>query len=416
MPQLEGFWIRNFRMLRQVAFGSAYIQNAAIVMDDFSPDYYNLGPTNVFIGRNRTGISTIFDALDFLIDVMRFGLDEAYYSRGGFELLQSWGDNDEPITFGFNFKVPGVAFPVAYVVNFAPKATRPYIATELLALRTPPDEPFRQPLIYVDNGPKQVKYVDMSSQAKTTLPWLSQIDSRTLVLPQFADMRSFPIPTNLNNFFAKAQLGNIANDFGKHSGTSTMSDRYHIPRRESLQQLFKAYEKEYKDNYRNILNRAAAAVPGLDRIDFLKDRFGRYTLELTETDSKNTIPAHLSSNSIMQMLSLILLLEDPEPPSLLCIEDLESGLSTETLRYLLQCMKEYHRRGGPQIFIGTHSPVVADIMQPEEVWIMDRDNQGDAVTRKASDDPVIYQNEEQGITVSGNWYTDFIEKMWTDRI
>lgn len=54
-----------------------------------------LGSLTVLVGRNGTGKSTFLDALRFVRDALRLGLDTAIRQRGGFYAICSWSPNEE---------------------------------------------------------------------------------------------------------------------------------------------------------------------------------------------------------------------------------------------------------------------------------------------------------------------------------
>lgn len=414
---LEGFWIRNYRMLRQFALGSSFTRNAAIVTDDFAQDYYDLKPVSLFIGRNRTGLSSVFEALDFFMDVFRFGLDEACQNRGGFESLLTWGADPGPITFGFEFRIEELDFPLAYIIGISQKQGRPYVATELLAYRTPPDEPFRQPFLYIDNGQKQVRFIKERGKTTSENSWLEQVDLRSLALARMTDPSLYPASSRVHKFFTNSQLGWVTNDFSQRR-TNVTQERYRIPRRESFLQLLRSLEREYRDNFKNILKRVAASIPGVESLEYTKDRTGRPSLTITEQYMQGPrpepYPASQAGGSLLKLLGILLLLHDPEPPSILCLEGVDYGLSNGTMRLLVRLLNELYRTSGTQVVFGTHSPGFADAFRPEDVWILDRDNRGNTVVRKVSDDPVLFQHEQEGYLIGDFWFTDFIEKMWPE--
>ena len=58
MAKIEGFRIRNFRALQDVAIGKLWSQQQAV----------SLTPMTAVIGKNGVGKSTLYDAFAFLSD------------------------------------------------------------------------------------------------------------------------------------------------------------------------------------------------------------------------------------------------------------------------------------------------------------------------------------------------------------
>lgn len=413
MATLEGLWIKNFKIHRNTAIGSAFPQSAAVVGEDSVADYYNLTPTSVIIGRNRTGITSLFEAIDFLIDCFRFGLEESCNMRGGFEAIVTRGEIDKPISFGFNFRVPFVHFPVGYVVSFALKNGRPLIANELLALKLPPEEPFRQPYFYIDNGVKQVRYVQTSGRVASDTSWLNQINARQLTLPRLIDAMAFPVPSQLVSYFVNAQIGTIINDLGR-GRVALGHERYRLPKRETISAILKHLETEHREILRNALRQMALNLPGIEGIECTKDRNGRISLLFKELKTIVPCSSYFAGESLLKMAGICLMLEDPSPPSLLCADEIENGLSMSSLRQLFRVFKQEKKTNSSQILIGTHLPFVADAAQPTDVWMLDLDNEGFSVARKALDDPAFFDFSQDGTPASDFWFTETMGKGLTD--
>ena len=85
MAILEGFRVRNYGVLRDVALGR--IGNLG---------GESLTSMTTVIGKNGVGKSILFDAFGFLADALKFDVETACYarSRGGFEKIRSQGITD----------------------------------------------------------------------------------------------------------------------------------------------------------------------------------------------------------------------------------------------------------------------------------------------------------------------------------
>ena len=72
MAKIEGFRIRNFRVLKDVTIGKLWsLQQTE-----------QLTPLTAVIGKNGSGKSTLFDAFGFLADCLKSGVEEACDLRG----------------------------------------------------------------------------------------------------------------------------------------------------------------------------------------------------------------------------------------------------------------------------------------------------------------------------------------------
>jgi predicted ATPase len=109
----------------------------------------------------------------------------------------------------------------------------------------------------------------------------------------------------------------------------------------------------------------------------------------------------------LKMLAYLLLLEDPDPPPLIGIEEPENGLHHQLLEPLALEMKRYTERDrGPQIIITTHSPYFVDALTPMEVWILEKGGDGFSTIMRAADLPAVEELFMEGITLGSLWYSN----------
>ncbi len=78
------------------------------------------------------------------------------------------------------------------------------------------------------------------------------------------------------------------------------------------------------------------------------------------------------SDGTIKMFAYLILLHDPAPRPLLCIEELENYLYPTLLRKLAQKLREYAQRGG-QVFVSTHSPDFVDALKIKELFLVKKE-------------------------------------------
>ncbi len=87
------------------------------------------------------------------------------------------------------------------------------------------------------------------------------------------------------------------------------------------------------------------------------------------------------------MLAYLVLLYDPSPHLLLCIEEPENQLYPQLLWELAEEFRAYSHRGG-QVFVSTHSPDFLNAIKLNEVFWLEKEN-GYTTINRASDDEQI---------------------------
>ena len=127
MARIEGFRIKNYRVLRDVTRGKLWDTQQA----------QPLTPMTAVIRKNGVGKSSLFDALGFLADCLKLGVEEACDTRGrgGFNRTRSQGMG-EAIEFHIYYKEDGTARPITYELAIdSDKTGRPYVKRERLRQR-----------------------------------------------------------------------------------------------------------------------------------------------------------------------------------------------------------------------------------------------------------------------------------------
>lgn len=101
------------------------------------------------------------------------------------------------------------------------------------------------------------------------------------------------------------------------------------------------------------------------------------------------------------MFTYLVLLSDPNPHALLCIEEPENQLYPELLPQLAEEFRHYSNIGG-QVFIFTHSPDFLNAIRLEELYCLVKT---DGYTRiiRAADLPLVVSLCQEGDWLGSLW-------------
>src|SRR3546814_127428 len=116
-------------------------------------------------------------------------------------------------------------------------------------------------------------------------------------------------------------------------------------------------QREHPKRFQAILNRIADKIPGIEKIDTERTPDGRLLLRFNDRGYQDPFYAQQMSDGTLKVFAYLLLLEDPDPPPFLCIEEPENGLYHKLLETLAREFREHAtgRKGGSQVFVTTQA-------------------------------------------------------------
>jgi predicted ATPase len=428
MARIEGIRIRNFRALRDVTLGR--------VLSQQGPD--PLTPMTAVIGKNSAGKSTLFDAFGFLADCLRTGVEEAFDARGrgGFDRVKSQGVSG-PIEFEVYYKEEGNARPITYELSIDQDSSgRPYVLRERLRQRRKGQRhgwPFSFLILnegkgVVWRGETEGQQVEEAKEDFDLVDFMESIkrtedeeESRETEVVELDDMRKLGIATlgslkqhpRISAFrrFIEGWYLSYFNPDAARSLPLAGPQKHLNVHGDNLGNVVQFMEREYKGRFNAILRRIAAKIPGINRIDTEKTADGRLLLRFNDKGFQDPFYAQQMSDGTLKVFAYLLLLEDPAPPPFLCVEEPENGLYHKLLEALAKEFREHamNDKSGSQVFVTTHQPYFVDALSPEEVWILEKADDGFSSIRRASDDPTVDNMVKEGLLLGGLWYSDYLD-------
>jgi predicted ATPase len=120
-------------------------------------------------------------------------------------------------------------------------------------------------------------------------------------------------------------------------------------------------------------------VPGINNIEAKTTEDNRLVLRFLDGAFQDPFLSLYTSDGTIKMFAYLVLLNDPEPSPLLCIEEPENQLYPEILELLAEEFRDYSRRG--QVFVSTHSPDFLNAVEISEVIVLEKTNGYTTATR-----------------------------------
>jgi predicted ATPase len=428
MAGIEGLRIKNYRVLKDITLGKLWnTQNRD-----------SLTPMTAVIGKNGVGKSTLFDAFGFLSDCLKGGVEEAcdVRGRGGFERLRSQGQEGS-IEFQIYYKEDYNSRPITYELAIdLDTDNRPYVKKERLRQRRKGQKtgwPFSFLLLdegkgIVWKGEEEGKQVEEGQDHFDLLKLIEKIqqeadeesketelvelnDKRKLGIATLGSLKQHPRISLFRRFIEGWYLSYFTPDAARSLPLAGPQKHLNI-HGDNLGNVVQFMEREHSKKFQNILNSISRKIPGIEKISTEKSPDNRLLLKFNDRGFQDPFYVQQMSDGTLKVLAYLLLLEDPSPPPFICIEEPENGLYHKLLETLAQEFRKHAtgQRGRSQIFITTHQPYFVDALQPEEVWILEKGDDGFSRIKRASDNPLIKNLVSEGLPLGSLWYSDYLDE------
>jgi len=418
MAKILGFRIQNFRTLRDVTLGQ--------LMNEKGTD--ELTPMTAVIGKNGSGKSTLFDAFGFLSDCLKLGVEEACDAkgRGGFERIVSQGVNN-PIMFEIYYREDYNARPITYEVSFAlDNHGRPYVRSERLRQRRKGLSrgwPFS--FLILDDGrgmvwkgeyegieekTEKIDLDELMSKESNETETVELEDNRKLGIATLGALKQHPRISAFRHFIEGWYLSYFRPDSARELPLSGPQKHLNIYG-DNIGNVVQFMERDHPKKFERILEDIAKKIPGINKISTERMANNQLLLKFNDKGFKNPFYAQQMSDGTLKVFAYLLLLSDPAPPPFICIEEPENGLYHKLLEVLAEQFRIHvtDEKNKSQIFITTHQPYFVDALEPNEVWILEKGDDGFSNIRRASEDPVIQGLVSEGITLGSLWYSDYLD-------
>lgn len=410
MALIEGFRIQNYRVLRDIAMGR-------IGTDSKLKNMTPLTPMTTVIGKNGVGKSSIFDAFGFLSDCMQTDIETACNSRnrGGFDKLISQNKDSNSITMTIYYRESKNDRPITYEISIGKggKKGLPIVLSERLRQRAK-GKSWGQPrsFLYLRRGKGSVWVGDESLEGDEASRRDVEFDQHKLAIVSLAEQfTENPRIAMFKKFIQDWYLSYFSPDSARTIPQAGVQKHLNL-HGDNIGNVVQYLERTHPIIFKRILADISKKIPGIGTIEPYRDPINN-NLYLLFKDKGFTKPftQQQMSDGTLKMFCYMLLLQDPEPPSFICIEEPENGLYHKLLETLAREFRKHAtgRKGSSQVFITTHQPYFVDALSPDEVWILEKGEDGFSTIRRASDDKIVRAMVNEGLPLGGLWYSDYLD-------
>lgn len=365
----------------------------------------------IVVGANGTGKSTMFDVFGFLKDCLTYNVSSALLSRGGYKEVVSRGRHGQSIYIELQFRldITGVERLVTYILEIAQVSGKPSVEREILRYKR---GAYGSPYHFLDfkrgKGYAVTNEEDFS-KTEEELDREQQILSSPdmLAIKGLGQFQRFKAANAFRQMLENWHVSDFHINLARGSKDAAGYSDHLSVSGDNLQLVARNLYESHRETFDEIINKMRERVPGIGIINPAPTDDGRLLLKFQDGSFTNPFIDKYVSDGTIKMFAYLILLYDPSPHPLLCVEEPENQLYPKLLWELAEEFRSYANRGG-QVFVSTHSPDFLNATRLDEVFWLVKDA-GYAQVKRARDDEQISAYMNDGDQMGYLWKQGFFE-------
>ncbi|ODV39265.1 hypothetical protein BFG60_1255 [Microcystis aeruginosa NIES-98] len=370
----------------------------------------DIPPFCVIIGANGTGKSTLFDIFGFLRDALKNNIRQALQIRGGYREIITRGQEQEDIEIELQFpmKILDTERLVTYILIIGQNNNRPVIKREILRYkRGEHGKPFHFLDFKLGQGYAITNEEDFSKPDKDLDREEQQLESNDiLAIKGVGQFQRFKAATAFRSLIENWHVSDF--HISEARGSKEISYAEHLsPTGDNIATVAQYIYQQYPEIFEQILEKMKQRVPGISSVEAKETEDGRLILRFQDQAFKDPFIDRYVSDGTMKMFAYLILLFDPNPHPLLCVEEPENQLYPTLLKELAEEFAHYSDQGG-QVFVSSHSPDFINAVPLASIfWLIK--SQGITQIHRAADSEILKNLVAEGDLPGYLWNQGWFE-------
>ena len=386
--KIEQISIKNFKALRHVTMRD--IPNFCVI-----------------VGANGSGKSTLFHVFGFLREALNFNVNTALIKEGGsrgFSEVRSRGcDGKIEIEIKFRAKQSKRNNPlITYFLSIGQDGNKAVVEKEVLKYRVGAKGRPWEFLNFSRGAGRAVinEIENVTSEDKLIREYQKLKSADILAVKGLAQFEKFPAVVALGNLIDRWHLSDIHISKARDEQQAGFAE--HLSREgENLSLVIDYLHQNHKPVLDKIIDTMKKRISGISNVNAKIIETGQVLLQVHDDSFTDPFLVRYVSDGTIKMLAYLVLLNDPGPHPLLCIEEPENQLYPHLLVELAEEFRAYAERGS-QVFVSTHSPDLLNAVALDEVFWLIKKN-GYTTIQRAKDDEQITAYMGQGDKMGWLW-------------
>jgi predicted ATPase len=363
----------------------------------------------VIVGANGSGKTTLFNVFGFLKEALSTNVNTAFNKRGGFSEVISRGCTGN-IEFEIKFRAKNTHKNnpiITYILSIAQKNGKAIVGKEILKYRRgAKGQPWEFLNFKEGKGFAVVneQMLDSTKEHELKREEQSLKSPDILAIKGLAQFEKFPAVIALSELIDNWHVSDIhvnearnVQQAGYAEHLSTLGN--------NLSLVIDYLHKNHNDVLNKVIETLRQRIPGISTVKSKITEEGNVLLKIQDESFDNPFLVRYISDGTIKMLAYLVLLYDPKPYPLLCVEEPENQLYPHLLEELAEEFRAYANRG-EQVFVSTHSPDFLNAIELEEVFYLSKNN-GYTTINKVSDNRQISTYMNDGDKMGYLWKQGF---------
>lgn len=369
----------------------------------------NLPSLCVVVGANGTGKTTLFGVFGFLKDCLLYNVRQALQSRGGFREVISRGAEKGScieIEIKFRMNIAGVDRLITYLVKIGEENNKPFVDREILRYkRGRHGSPFHFLDFSNGSGYAITNEEDFNKTDEQLDREEQKVARDALAISGLGQFERFKAANAFRSLIENWHVSDFHISQARGSKDAVGFADHLSVTGDNLQLVARNLYENHPDIFNKILERMKYRVPGIENVTPKLTDDGRLILQFSDGAFSDPFIDRYVSDGTIKMFAYLVLLHDPRPHPLLCIEEPENQLYPTLLWELAEEFRDYARRGG-QVLVSTHSPDFLNALKIEEVFWLIKE-QGYTLVKRAQDDAQLVAYMAEGDQLGYLWKQGF---------
>lgn len=365
----------------------------------------------VIVGANGTGKSTFFEVFGFLRDALTSNVRQALDSRGRFNEVVTRGHENESILIELQIQleIAGTSRLVTYHLEIGQEEGKALVLREFLRYKRGASG---APYYFLDFHRGQGFAITNEADFQSTDTDLGREEQQLespdiLAIKGLGQFQRFKAANALRQLLENWHVSDFHISAARgRKEVSGESEHLSISGDNLSRVAYYLYEN-HRNIFDRILQRMIRRVPGIAGVvpDLTAD--GYLILRFQDGSFSTPFLDRYVSDGTIKMFAYLVLLNDPKPHPLLCIEEPENQLYPTLMAELVEEFREYAKLGG-QVMVSTHSPDLLNAARLEEVyWLVKK--QGHSTLYRAMENQQIKAYMEDGDKMGYLWKQGFFD-------